>query len=157
MRCDSCPLCPTAEDDVCPESEGKYGMEHADGMSGCKHPWNWAKKRDKEYCAYLGNMGMDMGLEMTLTEAELKHATDLCKHIIGLDYRNPYHRHGNVYYKPYRNYYAEGLDGNKYLDKLPSSFFSKRRGEYYLFYSLTREGLDWLGRQLNITIWDEED
>lgn len=57
MRCDNCPLCPTAEDDVCPESEGKYGIEHADD----------------------------------------------------------------------------------------------------LYYSLTREGLDWLGRRLNITIWDEED
>lgn len=32
MRCDSCPLCPIAEDDVCMESEGKYGIEHADGV-----------------------------------------------------------------------------------------------------------------------------
>ncbi len=32
MRCDCCPLCPIAEDDVCPESEGKYGIEHADGL-----------------------------------------------------------------------------------------------------------------------------
>ena len=23
MRCDCCPLCPIAEDDVCPESEGE--------------------------------------------------------------------------------------------------------------------------------------
>lgn len=38
MRCDCCPLCPIAEDDVCPECEGKYGIEHADGMLGCKHP-----------------------------------------------------------------------------------------------------------------------
>ena len=30
MRCDNCPLCPIAEDDVCPEIEGKYGIEHAD-------------------------------------------------------------------------------------------------------------------------------
>lgn len=43
MRCDNYPLCPTAEDDVCPKSEGKYGIEHADGMLGCKHPWNWDK------------------------------------------------------------------------------------------------------------------
>lgn len=45
MRCDNCPLCPIAEDDVCLESEGKYGIEHADGMLGCKHPRNWAEKR----------------------------------------------------------------------------------------------------------------
>lgn len=32
MRCDCCPLCPIAEDDMCPESEGEYGIEHADEM-----------------------------------------------------------------------------------------------------------------------------
>lgn len=156
MRCDYCPLCPIAEDDVCPEAEGKYGFEHADGMLGCKHPWNWVKKRDEEHIKYLGDMGTDMGLEMTLTEEELKCATDICKHIVGLDYHNPYHRHGKAFYKPYRNYYAEGPDGNKYLDKLLSSFFVKQTGERYLYYSLTREGLDWLGRRLNITILDKE-
>lgn len=47
MRCDNCPLCPIAEDGVCPECEGKYGIEHADGMLGCKHPRNWAEKRSE--------------------------------------------------------------------------------------------------------------
>ena len=45
MRCDYCPL--SAPEDVCPEAEGKYGIEHKDGMLGCSHPWNWVKKRDK--------------------------------------------------------------------------------------------------------------
>lgn len=27
MRCDCCPLRPLAEDDVCPECEGEYGIE----------------------------------------------------------------------------------------------------------------------------------
>lgn len=157
MRCDCCPLCPIGEDNVCPEAESKYRIEHADGMLGCKHPWNWIKKRDEDYTEYLGNMGTDMGLEMTLTEEELKRATDICKHIVGLDYHNPYHRHGKSFYKPYRNFYAEGTDGNKYLDKLLSSFFVKQKGEQYLYYSLTREGLDWLGRRLNVTILDKED
>lgn len=156
MRCDYCPLRPIAEDDVCPEAEGEYGFEHADRMLGCKHPWNWVKKRDEEHDKYLGDIGTDMGLEMTLTEKELKCATDLCKHIVGLNYHNPYHRHGKAFYKPYRNYFAEGLDGNEYLDKLLSSFFVKRKSEQCLYYSLTREGLDWLGRRLNIKIWDEE-
>ena len=29
MRCDCCPLAPY--DDICPESEGEYGIEHKDG------------------------------------------------------------------------------------------------------------------------------
>ncbi len=41
MRCDYCPL--SAPEDVCPEAEGKYGVEHQDGMLGCSHPWNWVK------------------------------------------------------------------------------------------------------------------
>ena len=53
MRCDYCPL--SAPEDVCPEAEGKYGIEHKDGMLGCSHPWNWVKKRDNDYNEYLGN------------------------------------------------------------------------------------------------------
>ena len=44
MKCDYCPLAPF--DDVCPESEGKYGIEFKDGSLGCKHPRNWVEKRD---------------------------------------------------------------------------------------------------------------
>ena len=29
MRCDYCPL--SSPEDVCPEAEGKYGIEHKDG------------------------------------------------------------------------------------------------------------------------------
>lgn len=60
MRCDLCPLCPIAKDDACTEVDTKYGIEHADGMSGCRHPYNWAKKRADEYVDYLGRMGDEM-------------------------------------------------------------------------------------------------
>lgn len=36
MRCDCCPL--GSDEDVCPEADGKYGIEHKDGVLGCKHP-----------------------------------------------------------------------------------------------------------------------
>ena len=48
MRCKNCPLCPE-EDFICEESEGEYGLEHADGECGCRHPKNWAIKKYKEY------------------------------------------------------------------------------------------------------------
>lgn len=76
MRCDYCPLCPTAEDDVCPESEGEYGIEHADGMLGCKHPWNWAKKHDEEYTKHLGEITFDI----------IKLSDDMCR-IVARDIR----------------------------------------------------------------------
>ena len=68
MRCDLCPLCPPQGeygDDVCPEMDGPLGIEHKDGMGGCKHPYNWVKKRCDEYIDYLGKMGEEMGREMT--------------------------------------------------------------------------------------------
>lgn len=67
MRCDLCPLCPPHGeygDDVCPEMDGPLGIVHRDGMGGCKHPYNWVKKRDDEYSDYLGKMGEEMGREM---------------------------------------------------------------------------------------------
>lgn len=73
MRCDLCPLCPTQGeygDDVCPEMDGPLGMEHKDGMGGCRHPWNWVKKRDDEYTNYIGEMADGMA-EMMREEGEL--------------------------------------------------------------------------------------
>lgn len=157
MRCDCCPLCPIAEDDICPESEGEYGIEHADGMLGCKHPRNWAEKKSMEYADHLGNMGTDMGIEMSFSEQGFKSLIEICKHIVGLDDKTPYHRHGKAFYKPYRNYYCANAAGNKTLDKLPSYIITKEQTQKYVMYALTDKGLEWLGRQLQITIKPERD
>lgn len=155
MRCDCCPLCPIAEDDVCPESENEYGIDHADGMCGCRHPYSWVKKRDEEYSEYIGDLGTDMGIEMSLSEEELNRVIELCKHMIGLDYKKPYHRHGKAFYKPYRNYFQDTKDGNKALDKLPNYIVSRLVGDMSTWYILTSDGLRWLGRQLRITIKED--
>ena len=84
MRCDYCPLCPL--DDVCPESESNYGIEYKNGEYGCKHPRNWVDKKIKEYNEYYGNMGTDMGIEMSMTKSELEIAIVICKHMVGLPY-----------------------------------------------------------------------
>lgn len=150
MRCDYCPL--SSCEDVCPEAENEYGIEHKDGVLGCRHPRNWIDKRDNEYSEYLGEMGTDMGIEMSLSEAEFNKAIELCKHMIGLDRKNPYHRHGKSFYKPYRNYFQDTKDGNKVLDKLPNYIISRENGDMSTWYSLTSDGLRWLGRELKITI-----
>lgn len=152
MRCDCCPLCPVDDYAICLESEGEYGIEHADGMLGCRHPRNWAEKRNEEYCNYLGEEGMDMGIEMMFSEDDLKKAIELCKHTIGLDHSKPYHRHGKAFYKPYRNYFAASSDGERLLDRLSGLVAERRETERSVIYRLTPDGLKWLGRQLNITI-----
>jgi len=60
MRCDNCPLSPIADDDACAIADSEYGIEHKDGMSGCRHPYNWCKKKADEYVDYLGEMADGM-------------------------------------------------------------------------------------------------
>lgn len=152
MRCDCCPLCPIAEDDVCPESEGDFGLEHADGMWGCKHPRNWAERKRFECDKYYGDMGTDMGIEMSYSKKDYKRLISICKIIVGLHVHKPYHRHGKAFYKPHRNRYAAEQPGHKLLDKLPSYIIIKEQHEPFVRYYLTHEGLEWLGRRLNIEI-----
>lgn len=154
MRCDCCPL--GSDEDVCPEAENECGIDHKDGVLGCKHPQNWVEKRDNKYAEHLGEMGTDMGIEMMFSEDDLKKAIELCKHTIGLDNLKPYHRHGKAFYKPYRNYFAASSNGNRLLDKLLGLVVERKEIEWYVCYHLTPDGLKWLGRQLNITIKEVE-
>ena len=149
MKCDYCPL--SSPDDTCPETLGKYGIEFKDGSLGCKHPRNWVERIDFEYSKYYGNMGTDMGIYMSFTEQELERVVEICKHMVGLDYRRPYHRHGKAFYKPYRNYY-EAPEENRLLDKLPDFIIKKTNGKLSVWYELTNEGIAWLGRQVKISI-----
>ena len=100
----------------------------------------------------IGEMGLDMGIEMSLSPDELARAIEICEHMVGLDYKRPYHRHGKAYYQAYRNFYADVPEGNKILDKLPKELLVVHRNELGATYYLTQVGFDWLGRQLHITI-----
>lgn len=84
---------------------------------------------------------------------------DLMKHCIGMDRRKPYRRHGRLFYRPYRNYFATGRDHEDW-DVIAAAGYAERgeanaNGGYT--YSLTRAGLDWLGEKLGVHIYDEED
>lgn len=84
---------------------------------------------------------------------------ELAKHFIGLDRKKPYIRHGKKFYRPYRNFFSSGRShGN--LDTMVDAGYVER-GEKnqhggYTYY-MTRQGLDWLGNELGIKIYDEED
>ena len=77
-------------------------------------------------------------------------------HVIGLDYKKPYTRHGKKFYRPYRNRWA-GKDTE--FDWLADAGLMRKSvdetGEHY-WYWFTRNGLDWLGEQLGIKILPEE-
>lgn len=88
---------------------------------------------------------------------------ELAKHCIGLGIRKTYTRHGKKFYKPYRNYFATAGASNENEDweLMESAGYAKRDGDKNqhggYVYHMTREGLDWLGDKLGITIHDEED
>ena len=78
-------------------------------------------------------------------------------HTIGLNSghvgRRLYTRHGKKYYKPFRNYFC-GNDSD--LDKLvKAGYMDYIDSEEYKTYYFNRVGLNWLGEQLGIKIYDE--
>ena len=100
-------------------------------------------------------MGLDMGIEMDFTSKELNRVIDICQHMIGLNYKRPYHRHGKAFYKPYRNYYCDIKIGNNLLNRLPKDIINVQKCDNHTYYWLTINGLKWLGRQLNIVIKED--
>ena len=116
-------------------------------------------------------------MEITLPENEYEHyekdgkiitvctLRQICLHTIGLNLDGSSNggrlctRHGKKFYKPYRNYFS---GNNKELDKLVDAGLMEIRTqtvhgiEDYRTYWFNRKGLDWLGEQLAIVIYDEE-
>lgn len=94
-------------------------------------------------------------------------------HCIGLNdscsYRDrPYTRHGRKFYKPWRNYFTSSRDDKTWCKLVEEGYAEKR--DYTTRYTqngiehidegatfwLTRKGLDWLGGNLGIIIYDED-
>ena len=86
-------------------------------------------------------------------------------HAIGLDHKRPYQRHGKFFYRPCRNYFSthdkahdysawQGLCERGYAESGPVKISGNHHNQTFW---LTRAGLDWLGDELGITIYDEED
>ena len=82
----------------------------------------------------------------------------LASHAVGLDRKKPYKRHGKYFYKPYRNYYDASNEDCKVWNLMVDNGYAAYKKDRYggRIYWLTREGLDWLGKKLGITIHDEE-
>lgn len=76
----------------------------------------------------------------------------VAKHCIGLNsYGKPYKRHGKLWYKPYRNHYDAGGDDIGIWDALVEIGHAYKNSMYHL----TPEGFRWLGRILNMKIYEE--
>ena len=169
MKCEHCRFAPGPNsegyyEDDCPYFD-KFGTTWKDGKEGCTlHP-NQLQKYEDEYAEHLGVMGTDMGFQMSLEGNGLTEEQTVkdMMHMIGLypeGRRKSYTRHGKKFFRPYRNGWGGEnprleLACNDAYRFCRKGYFSKQ--ESYPIYHLTREGLDWLGRQLGIYIHNEEE
>lgn len=79
------------------------------------------------------------------------------RHCIGMDHRKTYKRHGRVFYRPYRNYYAVMTRDSDWEELVDLGYAEREITPYEnVIYHMTRKGLDWLGKMLSVTIHDEE-
>lgn len=89
--------------------------------------------------------------------ARVAAMVDLATHAIGMNNKKPYKRHGQTWYKPYRNYYCAGSQGDPVWDEMVKQGYAEAsKGLSSVYYFMTRAGLDWLGEQTGINIHDEE-
>lgn len=167
MKCDSCQFAPPTGPegaDACPMFD-QYGTEWKDGQCGCTLSYSHLKKMEQERDRDYRIMGLEMGLEMDFEHhgLSMEKAVSDAKHMIGLDglKHKPYTRHGKKFYRPYRNHWG---GYNAELDYMSHAAFglvdkvnAKTPPWGMPFYYLTRDGLEWLGSQIGVTIHNPED
>ena len=78
-------------------------------------------------------------------------------HAIGMDYKKPYTRHGKKFYRPYRNFFCTYITDATWskLAKYGYADHDSVSKDGLTNYYLTREGLDWLGNSIGVTIRNE--
>lgn len=70
----------------------------------------------------------------------------------------PYRRHGKVYFRPWRNYFSTNAPDKQWEELCQHGYADRNTvGDRGVTYWMTRAGLDWIGDQLEMTIYDEED
>ena len=149
----SCPLCKN-ELGIAREDISVYDMTPPNFCENCGQALDWSDEKSQTLID--GKMlckRNDGERKMTGTNIYIEQA----KHAIGLDYKSPYHRHGRAFYKPYRNYFCTTKDDEIWtvLQNVGYAKCSEEHNGCVDFY-LTRDGLDWLGEELDIKIYNEE-
>lgn len=159
MKCSRCRFAPGPNsegyyEDDCPYFD-EYGTTWKDGEEGCTLSFHQLKKWDNEYADYLGNMGLEMGMEMDFDSRgiSMEQTIDHCKHMLGMDNRSTYKRHGKEFYKAYRNYWDGEEPGLEWMSGDVIGLAKNLRGESESpYYKLTKAGIQWLERQIHVTI-----
>ena len=108
----------------------------------------------------MADMATEWGLEhdFEIHGWDIEKTIEHCKHMVGYDHHIPpkvYHRHGKAFYKAYRNYwYGKMRDDFEYMCRKSFGYMERTvaSNDGYVYYSLTEEGLKWLGRKTKMII-----
>ena len=164
MKCDFCKYAPSpgqeGDCDECPFWD-KYGTVWKDGRDGCTvHPAT-IKKLDRMRDQDFADMGLDMGIEYDFEHRgiSMDETVENAKHTVGMDQKRhkPYHRHGKLFYTPWRNWWTGRNEAFEYFCEPVIGLMKKTESDYLIGgvgYHFTRSGLDWLGRQIGVKIND---
>lgn len=160
MKCEFCKFAPPVNADGYQDECSLfdiYGIVWKDGKEGCTVAYQTLAKNEREHDRAMWEYATDWGLEhdfenhgwdMDLT---VKH----CLHMIGHGRSKEYYRHGKHYMKAYRNYwYGKMRDDFEYMCRGTFGYMARTlpSDDGYVYYSLTEEGLKWLGRKTNMII-----
>lgn len=84
----------------------------------------------------------------------------MAKHAIGLDRKKPHTWRNKTHFIPYRNHYFASPSESEDWETLVAEGYAIAIGRHcggFVTYSLTRTGLDWLGKRLGMHIYNSVD
>lgn len=92
-----------------------------------------------------------------MTTPEQMHMIGFAMTAIGMDTKKPYKRHGKRFFRPDRNLYVCTLNHPVWAILREKGYAVRAKRQTYEINSLTRAGLDWLGWELGVKIYDMEE
>lgn len=163
MKCEFCKFAPPVNADGYQDECSLfdlYGTVWKDGKEGCTMSYQTLAKNERMHDEEMADMATEWGLEhdFEIHGWDIEKTIEHCKHMVGYDHHIPpkvYHRHGKAFYKAYRNYwYGKMRDDFEYMCRKSFGYMERTvaSNDGYVYYSLTEEGLKWLGRKTKMII-----
>ena len=163
MKCEFCRFAPPVNADGYQDECSLfdlYGIVWTDGREGCTMSYKTLEKNERMHDEAMADMATAWGLEHDFENHgwDIEKTIEHCKHMIGYDHHMPpkvYHRHGKAFYKAYRNYwYGKMRDDFEYMCHKTFGYMVRTMpsDDGYVYYSLTKDGLRWLGNRMHLTI-----
>lgn len=160
MKCEYCRFAPLVNADGYQDECSLfdlYGTVWKDGKEGCTMSPQTLAKNERMHDKAMADMATAWGLEHDFENHgwDIDKTVKHCLHMVGYGRSKEYYRHGKHYMKAYRNYwYGKMRDDFEYMCRKTFGYMERTvsSDDGYVYYSLTEEGLKWLGRKTKMII-----